>query len=72
MSFWDRVRAALKREKQDVDEALREFEERANRSLDARERELHGTPEEKLAIQQERAAAADEELEAIRRKIEGS
>lgn len=71
MGTWDRIRAALRREKADVDEALAEFEVKANASLDRRERELRATPEEKLAMEQERAAGRDAELEAIRRRIEG-
>jgi hypothetical protein len=71
MGTWDRIRAALRREKADVDEALAEFEVKANASLDRRERELRATPEEKLAMEQERAAENDAEIEAIRRRIEG-
>ena len=71
MGTWDRILAALRREKHDVAEALDELTERANADLDRRERELHATPEEKLAIEQERAAENDAELEAIRRRIEG-
>ena len=71
MGTWDRIRAALRREKHDVDEALAEFEVKANAELDRRERELRATPEEKLAMEQERAAENDAELEAIRRRIEG-
>lgn len=71
MGTWDRILAALRREKRDVAEALDEFTERANADLDRRERELHATPEEKLAMEQERVAENDAELEAIRRRIEG-
>lgn len=71
MGTWDRILAALRREKRDVAEALEDFTERANADLDRRERELHATPEEKLAMEQERAAENDAELEAIRRRIEG-
>lgn len=70
MGTWDRILAALRREKRDVAEALDEFTDRANADLDRRERELHATPEEKVAIEQERAAENDAELEAIRRRIE--
>lgn len=70
MGTWDRILAALRREKRDVAEALDEFTDRANADLDRRERELHATPEEKLAIEQARAAENDAELEAIRRRIE--
>ena len=71
MGTWDRIRAALRREKHDVDEALAEFEVKANAELDRRERELRATPEETPAMEQERAAENDAELEAIRRRIEG-
>lgn len=71
MSTWDRIRGALRREKRDVDEALADFEVKANAALDRRERELRASPEEKLAMEQERALENDAELEAIRRRIEG-
>jgi hypothetical protein len=71
MGTWDRILAVLRREKRDVAEAVEEFTERANAGLDRRERELHATPEERLAMEQERAAENDAELEAIRRRIEG-
>ena len=69
-SFWDRVRAALKREKQDLDEVTAEWEQRGNAAMDERERELNATPEEKLRIEQERIAKNDDEFEAVRRRIE--
>jgi hypothetical protein len=59
-SFWDRVRRALKREVAE-----------ANAAMDAKERELAATPDERLVIEQERAAQADAEFEALRKKIEG-
>jgi hypothetical protein len=71
MSTWTRLLAALRREQQDVDEAVDEAVVRGNAAMDRRERELHATPEEKLAMEQERAAENDAELEAIRRRIEG-
>ena len=72
MGTWDRILAALRREKRDVAEAVDEFTTKANEALDRRERELHATPEEKLAMEQERAAENDAEIEAIRRRIEGA
>lgn len=69
--LWDRIRAALRRERRDVEQALDELTDRGNAALDERERELHATPEEKLAIEQERGAALDEEFDAVRRRIEG-
>ena len=66
------MRAALKREKRDLDEVVEEFTERANRSLDKRERELAASPEEKLEIEQERGRELDEDFEAVRRRIEGA
>ena len=71
-SFWDRVRAALRREKRDLDDAVEEFTERANRNLDQRERELNASPEEKLQIEQERGRELDDDFEAVRRRIEGT
>ncbi|HYD11039.1 MAG TPA: hypothetical protein VEA78_13135 [Acidimicrobiales bacterium] len=69
--LWDRLRTLLRAEKAELDDALTDAEVRGNAALDARERELHATPEERLRIEQERAAAADAEYEALRRKIEG-
>lgn len=71
MTTWDRIRSLLLREKRDLDEAVDDFTAKANASLDERERELRATPEEKLVIEQERAAENDAEFEAIRRRIEG-
>ena len=71
MGTWDRIRAALRREKADVDEALAELEQRGNAAMDRRERELRATPEEKLAMEQERAADNDAAFDEVRRKIEG-
>jgi hypothetical protein len=71
MGTWDRIRAALRREKHDLDDAVDEFTERANTALDRKERELHATPSEKLAMEQARAKELDAELEAIKKRIEG-
>jgi hypothetical protein len=71
MGTWDRIRAILRREKRDLDEAVDDFTERANDALDRRERELKATPAEKLAMEQERAEEIDAELDAVRRRIEG-
>ncbi len=70
MGTWDRIRAALRREQRDVEEALDEFVGRANESHDQRERELRATPIDKLEIEQQRAAENDADLEAVRRRIE--
>lgn len=70
MGTWHRIRALLRREKQDLDEAVDEFTARANTALDQRERELDATPAEKLAIEQERGRENDAELDAVRRRIE--
>lgn len=69
--LWERVRAALRREQRDVEEAVEELTERGNAALDQREHELHATPEERLLIEQDRAAELDDEYEAVRRRIEG-
>ena len=70
-SFWDRVRAVLRREKAELDDAVEDAVRRGDAALDDRERELRATPEERLRIEQERAAAADAEYEALRDRIEG-
>ncbi len=70
MGTWDRIRSLLLREKRDLDEALEEFEVKASASLDRRERVLRATPEEKLAMEQERGAENDAAFDAVRRRIE--
>lgn len=69
-NVWNRLRAILRREKRELDDALVDATERGNDALDRRARELSATPEERLVIEQERAAAMDDEYEALRRKIE--
>ena len=71
MGVLDRLLAALRREGRDVADAIDDLTARGNATLDEKERELHATPEEKLAIEQRRAAENDAELDAIRRRIEG-
>ena len=68
---WDRLRAIFRREKRELDDVLADATERGNEELDRREREQSATPEERLRIEQERAAEQDAEYEAMRRKIEG-
>ena len=70
-STWDRILAALRREKRDVDEAIEEWTTQGNAVLDQKERELTATPEEKLAMEQQKGDEIDAELEAVRRRIEG-
>jgi hypothetical protein len=70
-STWDRIRAALKREKRDIDEAVEEWTTQGNAVLDRKERELTATPEERLAMEQQKSDEIDAELEAVRRRIEG-
>ena len=71
MSFWDRLRALLGQEAREVEDAIDDATARGNEALDRRERELAATPEERLALERERAEAQDDEYEALRRKIEG-
>ena len=70
MGVWDRIQAALRREKRDLDEVIDDITERGNAALDRRERELHATPEEKIAIEQERAEELDADFDAVRDRIE--
>jgi len=70
VSTWERFRKALRREQRDVEEALDEMKDRANAALDEKERERDATPSERLAMQEARAKEADDDLEAIKRKIE--
>ena len=72
MGTWDRIRAALGREKRELDDVVGDAKARADAALDARERELKATPAEKLATEQERGAENDADFDAIRKRIEGS
>ena len=71
MGLWDKIRVALHKEKQDLDEAVDEWTTKGNAALDQRERELDATPIEKLRSEQQRANEIDDELDAIRKRIEG-
>jgi hypothetical protein len=71
MGLWDRIQAALRREKRDLDDAIDDLTQRGNAALDRREHELTATPAEKLAIEQERAEELDAEFDAVRDRIEG-
>jgi hypothetical protein len=68
---WDRLKAALRREKDELDDVVADATVRGNETLDRKEREQAASPAEKLRLEQERAAAADQEFEAMKRKIEG-
>jgi hypothetical protein len=70
-SGWDRIKAALRRERTDAQELVDDLTASGNRALDQRERELAATPDERLRIEQERIAASDEEYEALKRKLDG-
>jgi hypothetical protein len=71
MSTWTRIRAALRREKRELDDVVGDATNKANAALDRRERELEATPQEKLDLEQARAAENDAEFEALRKRIEG-
>jgi hypothetical protein len=71
MGFWSRLRAAIRRETGELRDVARGATERADAAMTERERELDATPEERLRLEQERAARADDEFEAVRRRIEG-
>ena len=71
MGAWDRIRKALRREKRELDDIVGDATKRANAALDRRERELHATPEERLAMEQARGAEIDDEFDAVRKRIEG-
>ena len=69
-STWDKLRAALRREKHDVQSAISDFTSRANASLDDRERELRASPAERMAMEQAKAQALDDQFRALRDKID--
>jgi len=69
--WWERLQAVLGRERAELSDALGDAAARGNATLDAKERELAATPEERLRLEQERAADADAAFESLRRQIEG-
>ena len=71
-STWDRLRAVFRRESRELEDAVEDAKARANEELDRREREMNASPEDRLTMEQERAAKQDDEYEALRRRIEGS
>jgi hypothetical protein len=70
MGTWDRIRAALRREKHELDQTIRDAEIRADAAMTTKEHELAATPEEKLRLEQERGTANDAEFDAVRKRIE--
>ena len=70
MTWWDKVRAALKREAADARETAQELQRKLDEGLTRRERELAATPEERLRLEQERIAESDAAFEALKRDIE--
>jgi len=72
MGAFDRLKAALRREKHDIDDAVRDATAHGNAVLDEKERERDASPTEKLVIEQKKSQDIDDEIEAIRRRIEGS
>lgn len=71
LSFLDRLRAALRREKADVTEAWQDAKDRLDADMDRREADLAATPEDKLADIQADIDAHAGDLDEIRRKIDG-
>jgi hypothetical protein len=71
MGTWDRIRAALRREKRELDDVVGDATKRADAALSQRERDLTATPAEKLADEQERGADNDADFDALRKRIEG-
>jgi hypothetical protein len=71
MGLWARILAAIRREGRELSGVARDATDRADAALEARERELNASPEEKMRVEQERAARADAEFEAMRRRIDG-
>jgi hypothetical protein len=71
MGTWKRIRAALRREKRELDDVVGDATKRADAALSERERELTATPEERLAHEQARGEENDAEFEALRKRIEG-
>jgi hypothetical protein len=67
---WDRLRAALRRETKDVQAALSQLEARTNATLDEKERGLRASPSEKMATEQAKTKALDDQFEALRRRID--
>jgi hypothetical protein len=71
MGFWERLRRAVRREASDVQESVDDALGRANAALDRRERELTGSPEERLRLQEQRVSESDANFDEVRRRIDG-
>jgi len=71
MSWFDRLRAALRREAADVRESWDEATAKADDALTRRERELEATPEERLAALQAEIEADPDPFAEVRAKLEG-
>jgi hypothetical protein len=71
MGTWDRIKAALRREKQELDQTIRDAESRGDAAMTKKEQDLTASPEEKLRLEQERGTANDAEFDAVRKRIEG-
>ncbi|MPY94989.1 MAG: hypothetical protein GEV08_18600 [Acidimicrobiia bacterium] len=70
MSWFDRVRAALRREAAEVRESWDEATAKADDDLTRRERELAATPEERLDSVQKEIAESEDPFAEVRAKLD--
>lgn len=70
-SLWERVTRVLRREARDAGVLAREAQERLDRELGRRERELAATPEERLQASIEEIERSDDAFDEVRRRLEG-
>lgn len=70
MSWFDRLKALVRRETAEAKDVLRDAEQRLDADLSRREADLHATPEEKLSRLTEEIEAAPDPFDEVRARIE--
>ncbi len=70
MTFWDSVKAFLRREAADIQEGISDLKDKLDAELTRRETELEATPSERLDMIREDIEAEGSPLDAIEDKID--
>ena len=70
MSFWERFKAFLSREAEDVKEGFDDLRDKLDAELTRREQELEATPSERLEMIQEDIESSDSVFDRIEDKID--
>ena len=70
MTFWDSVKAFLRREAADVQEGISDLKDRLDAELTRREAELEASPSERLDMIREDIESGGSPLDAVEDKID--